>query len=63
MSHYGLENHGIVGAGKVHWNLSVAPLVEEAIRRGEGRLTSSGALNALTGKRTGRSPRDKWTVE
>jgi phosphoenolpyruvate carboxykinase (ATP) len=63
MSHYGLENHGIVGAGKVHWNLPVAPLVEEAIRRGEGRLTSSGALNALTGKRTGRSPRDKWTVE
>lgn len=35
MSHYGLENHGIVGAGKVHWNLPVAPLVEEAVRRGE----------------------------
>ena len=63
MSQYGLENHGIVGAGKVHWNLSVANLVEEAVRRGEGLLTSSGALNAMTGKRTGRSPRDKWTVE
>jgi phosphoenolpyruvate carboxykinase (ATP) len=63
MSHYGLENHGIVGPGKVHWNLSVTRLVEEAVRRGEGALTSSGALNAMTGKRTGRSPRDKWVVE
>ena len=63
MSQYGLENHGITGAGKVHWNLPVAKLVEEAIKRGEGLLTSSGALNAMTGKRTGRSPRDKWVVE
>ena len=58
MSHYGLENHGITGAGKVHWNLPRAKLVEEAIKRGEGMLTSNGALNAMTGKRTGRSPRD-----
>ncbi len=63
MSDYGLENHGIVRPGRVHWNLSVAQLMEESIRRGEGILTSSGALNALTGKRTGRSPRDKWVVE
>src|SRR5208282_4828680 len=63
MSNYGLENHGIMGAGKVYLNLSVAKLVEESIKRGEGLLTSSGALNAMTGKRTGRSPRDKWTVE
>lgn len=63
MSHYGLENHGIVRPGKVHWNLSVARLVGESVRRGEGLLTSSGALNAMTGKRTGRSPKDKWVVE
>src|SRR6266404_4837135 len=63
MNNYGLENHGIVGAEKAHWKLPVAKLVEEAIKRGEGMLTSSGALNAMTGKRTGRSPRDKWTVE
>src|SRR5208282_4144486 len=63
MSHYGLEHHGIVGPGKVHWNLSVAQLVEESVRRSEGLLTSSGALNSMTGKRTGRSPRDKWVVE
>ena len=63
MSNYGLEKHGIVGAGKVYWNLPVTRLVEEAIKRGEGMLTSTGALNAMTGKRTGRSPRDKWVVE
>jgi phosphoenolpyruvate carboxykinase (ATP) len=38
-------------------------LVEESVRRNEGLLTNSGALNALTGKRTGRSPRDKFVVE
>ena len=39
MSDYGLEHHGIVRPGKVHWNLPVAHLVEEAVRRGEGVLT------------------------
>src|SRR2546422_11113818 len=63
MSHHGVEHHGIVRPGKVHWNLSVARLVEESVRRGEGLLTNSGALNAMTGKRTGRSPRDKFVVE
>ena len=56
MSHYGLEHHDIISPGKVHWNLPVPVLVEEAVRRGEGMLTASGALNALTGSRTGRSP-------
>ena len=63
MSNYGLEHHGIVRPGEVHWNLSSVRLIEEAVRRNEGLLTSSGALNALTGKRTGRSPRDKFVVE
>ena len=63
MSQYELEHHGIVRPGTVHWNVPVARLVEEAVRRGEGVLTSSGALNALTGKRTGRSPRDKFVVD
>ena len=63
MSHYGLEHHGIQHAAKAHWNLSVAQLIEEAVRHREGILTSSGALNAMTGKRTGRSPRDKFIVD
>ena len=61
--HHNLECYGIAQPGAVHSNLSVAQLVEESIRRGEGILTSSGALNAMTGKRTGRSPRDKFVVD
>ena len=63
MNRYGLEHHGISNPGTVHWNLSVSRLVEEAIQRGEGMLTSTGALTAKTRKRTGRSPGDKFVVE
>jgi phosphoenolpyruvate carboxykinase (ATP) len=49
-------------AGPVHAHLSAAGLVELAVRRGEGVLTDVGAFSARTGKRTGRSPRDKFTV-
>jgi phosphoenolpyruvate carboxykinase (ATP) len=49
-------------ARKVQRNLSVAGLVEEAVRRGEGQLAANGALNATTGKRTGRSAGDKFVV-
>ncbi len=45
---------------KVHLNLPPAQLIEEAIRRGEGTLAANGALNCLTGERTGRSPNDKF---
>src|SRR5512146_3581723 len=48
--------------GKVHRNFNAAPLVEIAISRGEARLASNGALVAYTG-RTGRSPKDKFTVK
>jgi len=53
----------ILGAAKVHHNLPVAKLVELAAKRGEGILTDKGALNALTGKFTGRSPKDKFVVD
>ncbi len=61
-SNHGLEHHGLSPAKPVHWNLSVAELVEQALARKEGQLTSLGALAALTGKRTGRSPNDKYVV-
>src|ERR1051325_2087592 len=44
-------------------NLSPAALYEEAIRRGEASVVSTGALTAETGKHTGRSPRDKFFVK
>jgi phosphoenolpyruvate carboxykinase (ATP) len=48
---------------QVHANLAAAQLVESALLRGEGRLAASGAFVATTGARTGRSPRDKFTVD
>ncbi|MGL4421084.1 MAG: phosphoenolpyruvate carboxykinase (ATP) [Gemmataceae bacterium] len=50
-------------AATTHANLSAAALVEAAILRNEGTLTTLGAFSALTGKRTGRSPKDKFTVD
>ena len=48
---------------RLHLNLSVPALVEEALRRGEAGLSSTGALKATTGKYTGRSPKDKFLVD
>src|SRR6266851_2384945 len=57
----GLNDLGIRPA-LVHANLSPAALIEMAVHRGEGQLTETGALNALTGSRTGRSPKDRFIV-
>jgi phosphoenolpyruvate carboxykinase (ATP) len=43
-------------------NLGAPQLYEEAIRRGEGLLSSSGALVVQTGEHSGRSPNDKFIV-
>jgi phosphoenolpyruvate carboxykinase (ATP) len=53
---------GIEGA-KVHWNLGVAALYEEAIRRGEGELSADGPIVCITSPHTGRSPNDKFVVK
>jgi len=53
---------GLSHPGRVYANLSPAALLEHAVRRGEGLLTDLGALSVFTGKRTGRSPKDKFTV-
>jgi phosphoenolpyruvate carboxykinase (ATP) len=45
---------------RVHKNLAPARLIEIALARGEGVLASNGGLVALTGDRTGRSPKDKY---
>ena len=53
----------LLGQEKVHRNLFPAPLVEAALRRGEAELAAGGSLVAGTGKRTGRSPKDKFTIK
>lgn len=50
-------------SGKIHFNLPPAELVEHALARKEGSLTSTGALMANTGKFTGRSPKDRYIVK
>src|SRR6266849_5663324 len=53
----------ILKTSKVYRNLHSGGLVEHAIRRGEGQLADNGALVAYTGKFTGRTPKDKFTVK
>ena len=58
----GIGTSGLKNLGTVYYNLGEAELYEEALRRGEGRLTDKGAFVAITGQHTGRSPKDKFVV-
>lgn len=49
-------------ASKTNKNLTLNQLVEAAVSRGEGTMTSTGALAGDTGTFTGRSPKDKFSV-
>ena len=46
----------------VHRNLFPAELVQQSIRRDEGKLASNGAIVGYTAPFTGRTPKDKFTV-
>ena len=61
VAHFGLTD--LLAQKNVERNLSTPKLVEVAIINGEGVLSSRGALVSETGKRTGRSPKDKFTVK
>ena len=63
METYGLEALGIINASNVYRNLTPAQLTEHALRRGEGKLSNTGALVVKTGKYTGRSANDKFIVD
>ncbi|MBA1147620.1 phosphoenolpyruvate carboxykinase (ATP) [Ectothiorhodospiraceae bacterium WFHF3C12] len=63
MTHFSLEDHGITVANVLR-NPSPARLYEEAIRYEQGSAVSdTGALIALSGEKTGRSPKDKRIVQ
>lgn len=47
----------------VNWQLSPDELVKIAIEKGQAEKASSGAINILTGKFTGRSPQDRFIVK
>src|SRR5256885_17011353 len=59
----GLDAQGIATGAEIFWNLTTAPLVEHAVRRGEGLLAKDGPLVVRTGKHTGRSANDKFIVK
>jgi len=59
----GLDAQGIATGAEIFWNLTTAPLVEHAVRRGEGLLAKDGPLVVCTGQHTGRSAQDKFTVK
>jgi len=47
----------------VHRNLPARVLFDLALSRKEGKLAKNGALSVTTGKRTGRSPLDRFIVQ
>jgi phosphoenolpyruvate carboxykinase (ATP) len=58
----GLESMGIHTSGTVRYNFTDVDLYEQALGRNEAVKTADGALRALTGQHTGRSPKDKFVV-
>ena len=52
-----------IEAEEVRKNWSEERLYEQAVRSGEGDVAKGGALLVKTGKHTGRSAKDKFTVQ
>jgi phosphoenolpyruvate carboxykinase (ATP) len=69
MQEYGLKNTSAnlaaigLNVATAHWNLSPEELTQKTLDLGQGELNDTGALCVSTGKFTGRSPKDKFTVK
>jgi len=59
----GLDYLGIKNPANVYWNLNPSELYELALKNDEGVLTDKMAIRILTGKYTGRSPKDRFIVD
>ncbi len=57
LKHYGIEN------ATMRYQLSPEELENEAVQKGQGKITKSGALAINTGEFTGRSPMDRFIVK
>lgn len=62
-SNNGLDYLGLERNKETLWNMSPPELYEEAIRNKEAILTKDYTLRVITGKYTGRSPRDRFIVD
>jgi len=58
----GLENLGLSNLHRAYWNLPTASLYEEAVFRGEARISHLGPMVVGTGKHTARAAADKFIV-
>ncbi|HSA79943.1 MAG TPA: phosphoenolpyruvate carboxykinase (ATP), partial [Geminicoccaceae bacterium] len=63
ISRHGLEGLGLAAVRCVRWNLTAPALVQLAVAGDEGSLVAGGAFSAVTGRHTGRAPRDRFIVE
>ncbi len=69
MQEFGKKNPDVnladlgINVSVAHWNLSPEELVNATLALGQGVLNDTGALCVHTGKFTGRSPKDKFTVK
>lgn len=53
----------LFSTNQIKGNLSVPKLIEKIVVRNEGKLSDTGAVSAVTGKYTGRSPKDRFIVK
>lgn len=69
MQEYGKKNPSAnladlgLNVAVAHWNLTPEELTKKTLELGQGVLNDTGALCVSTGKFTGRSPKDKFTVK
>ena len=58
-----IESLGVKDVSAVHYNDRPFQLVQKSMERREADLGPGGAVRALTGVHTGRSPKDKFVVK